>query len=489
MSPIKNKHLLVLHHVVVVLLFLTQSCGGQHQMIGPTKPVVAMIGDDIILPCHLEPAVDVVDLTVDWSRNDLKPRSVYVRREGVELLTEQNPLYTGRTSLSVNKLQCGDVSLKLSTVQLSDAGTYKCLVPKFNAETVVTLAVGSVSSPVIELTNVKNEMVLECKSNGWYPEPQMLWVDSEGKPVSVEPTKNVRGSDGLYTVSSKVTVEKGQSYSFTCKVQQKNISQIKETHIHASGDLFMVQSNTAVHIIINLAVCLITVGTVVILIWKCEQKKSKNKIHDTDENELHQTEMEKKLQKVCEETKRLEDQLQNNEEDLKHVQQTIGKLMEQKTSLKNQKENLIALLKEDNKQLTEIGIKIKKETPLLQKEKKVNKREDKKTDLENRIKVHEELLNMTEKLMEKTEKIIIQMTERKGKLEKDKEQIMKHLKEEQRNEKDLEESVRKTSEKESSSDNFVSDSNNRPHQEFDLGECVRVVEEGVEKDTLEPLIA
>nr|XP_024655332.1 butyrophilin subfamily 1 member A1 [Maylandia zebra] len=268
-----------------------------------------MIGDDIILPCHLEPAVDAVDLTVDWSRKDLKPRSVYVRREGVELLTEQNPLYTGRTSLSVNKLQCGDVSLKLSTVQLSDAGTYKCLVPKFNAETVVTLAV-------------------ECKSNGWYPEPQMLWVYSEGKPISVEPTKNVRGSDGLYAVSSKVTVEKGQSYSFTCKVQQKNISQIKETHIHVSGDLFMVQSNTAVHITINLTVCLISVGTVIFLIWKCRQNKTKNKS--------------------------LEDEFQNNEEDLEHVQQTIKKLKEQKTSLKNQREKLITLIQEDKAEKKEI---------------------------------------------------------------------------------------------------------------------------------------
>lgn len=105
----------------------------------------------------------------------------------------------------------------------------------FNILSFILFFAGSVSSPVIELTNVKNEMVLECKSNGWYPEPQMLWVYSEEKPISVEPTKNVRGSDGLYTVSSKVTVEKGQSYSFTCKVQQKNISQIKEAHIHVSG--------------------------------------------------------------------------------------------------------------------------------------------------------------------------------------------------------------------------------------------------------------
>ncbi|KAL4007902.1 hypothetical protein ACER0C_001754 [Sarotherodon galilaeus] len=443
MGPIKNKHLLVLQHAVI-LLFLTQSCGGQHQMIGPTQPVVAMIGDDIILPCHLEPAVDAVGLTVDWSRTDLKPRSVYVRREGVELLTEQNPLYTGRTSLSVNKLQCGDVSLKLSKVQLSDAGTYKCLVPKFNAETVVTLAVGSVSSPVIELTNVKNKMVLECKSNGWYPEPQMLWVDSEGKPVSVEPTKNVKGSDGLYTVSSKVTVEKGQSYSFTCKVQQKNISQIKETHIHVSGDLFMVLSNTAVHIVINLAICLISVATVVFLIWKCGQKKTKIRIHDEDENELHQTEMEEKSQRECEEKKRLEDELQNKEEDLKHVRQTIEKLNDQKTCLKNQREKLITLQQEDKTEMKEIIKKLERETPKFDKDKKLQKRGDKKTDLEKRTEVHEKLLKTTEKLMEETDSIIIQMTERKGKLEKDKEQIIKHLREKQRNERDSEETVRET---------------------------------------------
>ncbi|CAI5661035.1 unnamed protein product [Oreochromis niloticus] len=444
MSPIKNKHLLVLHHVVVVLLFLTQTCGGQHQMIGPTQSVVAMIGDDIILPCHLEPAVDAVDLTVDWSRTDLKPRSVYVRREGVELLTEQNPLYTGRTSLSVNKLQCGDVSLKLSTVQLSDAGTYKCLVPKFNAETVVTLAVGSVSSPVIELTNVKNKMVLECKSNGWYPEPQMLWVDSEEKLISVDPTKNVRGSDGLYSVSSKVTVEKGQSYSFTCKVQQKNMSQIKEANIHVSGDLFMVQSNTAVHIIINLAVSLITVGTAVILIWKCGQKKTKISIHGEDENEQHQTEMEEKLQRECEEKKRLEDELQNKDEDLKHVRQTIEKLMEQKTFLKNQREKLITLQQEDKTEMKEAVKKLEVEIPKTDKEKKMQKRGEKKVNLEKRTEVHEELLKMTEKLMEETDDIIIQMTEKKGKIEKDKEQIIKHLREKQ---KETEEIKKKLSEK------------------------------------------
>uniref|UniRef100_A0A3Q4NBR5 Ig-like domain-containing protein n=1 Tax=Neolamprologus brichardi TaxID=32507 RepID=A0A3Q4NBR5_NEOBR len=239
------------------------------RVVGPSEPVVAIVGDDTVLPCHLDPAVNAADMTVEWTRSDLTPRFVHVWRDGVELVNKKNVAYMERTSLPINNLKLGDISLKLSKVKLSDRGSYKCFSPALSGQA------SSVSSPVIELTNVKNEMVLECKSNGWYPEPQMLWVDSEEKPISVEPTKNVRGSDGLYTVSSKVTVEKGQSYSFTLESRTFCL-------LIFTGDLFMVQSNTAVHIIVNLAVCLISFVTVVILIWKCGQKKtSKFKLHST----------------------------------------------------------------------------------------------------------------------------------------------------------------------------------------------------------------
>ena len=104
-----------------------------------------MVGDDIILPCHLEPAKDAVSMTVEWARADLKPRFVHLRREGVELLIEQNPSYIGRTSMSANKLKCGDLSLKLSKVKLSDEGTYTCLTASQGSQetqAVVKLAVG-----------------------------------------------------------------------------------------------------------------------------------------------------------------------------------------------------------------------------------------------------------------------------------------------------------------------------------------------------------
>lgn len=120
----------------------TYLSSGHSQVIGQPQPIVAMVGDDILLPCHLEPATDAVSLTLEWARADLNPRFVHVRREGVELLIDQNPSYIERTSVSINKLKCGDLSLKLSKVKLSDEGIYRCLVPKQGTKSEVKLAVG-----------------------------------------------------------------------------------------------------------------------------------------------------------------------------------------------------------------------------------------------------------------------------------------------------------------------------------------------------------
>lgn len=111
-------------------------------MIGPPQPIVAMVGDDIILPCYVTPAKDVVSIAMEWARHDLKPRFVHVRRDSVELLFDQNPLYFGRTSVSINKLKCGDISLKLSKVKLSDEGTYRCYIPEMDRSSTVQLVVG-----------------------------------------------------------------------------------------------------------------------------------------------------------------------------------------------------------------------------------------------------------------------------------------------------------------------------------------------------------
>ncbi|KAM3590564.1 uncharacterized protein V6R79_011991 [Siganus canaliculatus] len=125
---------------IMVLLLLTDFCGGQSVS---SQSVVAMIGDDVSLPCQLDPVVDATNLTVEWARPDLQPTFVHLRHEDVELDVEENPSYKGRTSLNENKLKRGDLSLKLFKVKLSDAGKYKCFVPTLDMESVVELVVAS----------------------------------------------------------------------------------------------------------------------------------------------------------------------------------------------------------------------------------------------------------------------------------------------------------------------------------------------------------
>ena len=84
------------------------------------------------------------------------------------------------------------------------------------------------------MTNVDSG-VLQCESKGWYPEPEVFWQDGEENFLSAESTETVRGPDGLYTVSSRVTVEKKYGNNFTCGVVDGTTNQIRETYIILPG--------------------------------------------------------------------------------------------------------------------------------------------------------------------------------------------------------------------------------------------------------------
>ncbi|XP_053199185.1 clumping factor A-like [Scomber japonicus] len=106
-----------------------------------------MVGDDVTLPCHLRPPTDVFNEMLEWSRLDLNPRFVHMRRSGEDNLQDQNPSYMGRTSVSIEGLNKGDVSLNLSKVKLSDKGTYRCFIPRLSEQSDVQLVVETVKSP------------------------------------------------------------------------------------------------------------------------------------------------------------------------------------------------------------------------------------------------------------------------------------------------------------------------------------------------------
>ncbi|XP_041841959.1 butyrophilin subfamily 3 member A2-like [Melanotaenia boesemani] len=258
---------------IFFLLLQTQVYTGQ--------PVVATIGDDVILPCLLEPAKDVSGFTLEWSRPDLDPRFVHVQRSGQELVDKTHKLFEGRTSMFIDEQKHGNVSLKLSKVRISDEGTYKCFIPELSKQSFVQLIVASdvASSPVISVAGIDRDsrgLVFLCESAGWYPKPEVFWLDGEGNLLSGSTEIN-QGPDGLYTVTSTVTVEKRSN--FTCRVTQENINHPREGHVHLPDDFFRVSTSSAVPIItglaVTLAVCLLFVLAGGVFMWRRRQNITK----------------------------------------------------------------------------------------------------------------------------------------------------------------------------------------------------------------------
>ncbi|XP_055757209.1 butyrophilin subfamily 1 member A1-like isoform X2 [Salvelinus fontinalis] len=202
--------------------------------------VVGSAGDDIILPCSLKPSVSAEDMTVQWTRLNLKAEKVHLYLDGRVSNEDQFPSYKGKTSMFHEELKNGNVSLKLTRVTCSDAGRYRCFIPTPRQETTVQLIVGAVSQPVISIDGTKGwGVVLKCESGGWCPEPEMEWLDSSGTILPADgPPERHRDSEGRYAVRQHVTVNQTDTNRFTCRVQQQEINHLKETEIHVPDDVF-----------------------------------------------------------------------------------------------------------------------------------------------------------------------------------------------------------------------------------------------------------
>lgn len=135
---------------------------------------------DVILPCsfRFNPSSDFP--TVEWSKKGLQPDVIFLYRDGCETYEMKNPAFEYRTSLIMKELKNGNISLRISNVQLSDAGTYRCMRLWQNAPwetTTVELTVGT-SSQVFFLKRF-------CSCSSLSPKTSLFltWSASNLNPV------------------------------------------------------------------------------------------------------------------------------------------------------------------------------------------------------------------------------------------------------------------------------------------------------------------
>ncbi|KAI1887414.1 hypothetical protein AGOR_G00190050 [Albula goreensis] len=229
----------------LILLLLNQtpvSRPEKFQVFGPDSPVVAVAGEDVVLPCYLKPNISAEDMTVEWIKLYSKDTLVHLYQEREIRNENQIPSYRGRTALFPEELKKGNVSLRLSRVRGSDEGKYTCLVKlaDFYDDASILLQAGAVGSePEISMEGYRGEGIsLLCESKGWRPKPELTWLDSEGHSLSAEDTETHADSEGFYTVRRRIIVQETNTNRFTCNVLLQQLKLEKQTDIHIHAELF-----------------------------------------------------------------------------------------------------------------------------------------------------------------------------------------------------------------------------------------------------------
>ncbi|MBN3314031.1 BT1A1 protein, partial [Atractosteus spatula] len=87
-------------------------------------------------------------------------------------------------------------------------------------DTVIDLFVRALGSqPSVSLHSSGGDQAqLLCRSEGWFPQPAVIWTDRDGNEVTSQPPTVDTDSQGLLSVSSYIPV-KQESNIFSCLVR------------------------------------------------------------------------------------------------------------------------------------------------------------------------------------------------------------------------------------------------------------------------------
>ncbi|KAL1279039.1 hypothetical protein QQF64_025712 [Cirrhinus molitorella] len=332
----------------LIISGITGSRSEQYEVVGPAGAVFAVVGEDVILPCSVKPNISVVDMRVEWFRPDLKDSQlVHLYKDHEDRNTDQSQSYEGRTKLNHQELQRGNASLKVSSVQVSDEGPYRCFIQStswYDDATVDVIVEAVGSPPVITVDRFDHSggLHLQCESEGWDSEPVLEWLNSEGVSLSSETTEVQRNTDG-FSVKHTITVHH-RADKIHCRVKLRH--HMLETMIVTSSKSFNPWRTSV--ILSSIVVALIVIAGVLIAAFGHKyrehdklqnENRRKKQEHDTLQTEISRKQEEH--DQLQEEKDRIQQQyselLQNGN---KKIAQERNQVQEEKQRIQQERDRL-----------------------------------------------------------------------------------------------------------------------------------------------------
>ncbi|XP_059397558.1 butyrophilin-like protein 3 [Carassius carassius] len=298
---------------LLIISGITYSRSDRYEVVSPADTVFAVAGEDVILPCSVKPSISVVDMRVEWFRSDLKnSQLVHLYEDHDDRNTNQSQSYRGRTKLNPQELQRGDASLKLSSVQVSDEGRYKCFIQSKSWSDYASLdisveAVGSPPVITVDGFDQSGGLHLQCESEGWNPKPDLEWLNSEGASLSSETTEMQRNTDG-FSVKHTLTVQHRDD-KIHCRVRLRH--HMLETLILTSSKSF--NPWRTLIILSSIAAVLIVISGILLAAFvhkrrehNKQQNENRRKTEDRDRLQEEKNRFQQERDKLLEEEKRIQ---------------------------------------------------------------------------------------------------------------------------------------------------------------------------------------
>ncbi|XP_078272359.1 butyrophilin subfamily 3 member A2-like [Rhinoraja longicauda] len=265
------------YYLILLLLLgiLFPAYEGKFSIVGPSRPVVGVVGEAVTLECHLEPTEPIGEMTVRWLKSDLD-LAVHTFRNGKVENNNQDLRYRERTELFQDKMVAGNASLRIKNIRVADQGNYICTVDNgidFE-ETRIDLKVGGLGRDhwIYIRGYEKSGIVLVCESNGCYPEPSVQWIGGERENLTLKSTLNSQhDSQQLINVQSTVTVSKGSTNKYSCILLNRVLGKEQEAIIEIADVFFPVVSGWLVFLCLTL--CLLIIALVFAVYWTIRRRK------------------------------------------------------------------------------------------------------------------------------------------------------------------------------------------------------------------------
>jgi len=85
-------------------------------------------------------------------------------------------------------------------------------------------------------SHVKQGIGLTCHAAGWFPKPEVIWLDGQGQVRKELPTTEMTMMPaGLYSVITSISLNPGSDMEVSCRIVNNALNTISESRVLISG--------------------------------------------------------------------------------------------------------------------------------------------------------------------------------------------------------------------------------------------------------------